>query len=438
MARPDGPPLLLVGTDFRLAPLALRERVSLSPAETEALLVALLARPSIGEAFALSTCNRTEVYLSPRGEGDEEAAYRELLDLLFLARAPELSQPGRLTVRRNREAAHHLLAVASGLESMVLGEPEILGQVKQAAGIAEQVGSGGPVIQHLLRAAIEAGGRARRDTGIASGAVSLGYATVELAKNIFRDLEGCRILILGAGETARLVARNLLERGAKKLTVANRTAARLDEMQREIPTIEALPFERRVEALSGADLIVVATGAEEPVLTRTDLAAAMDERGSRPLLVVDLGVPRNVDPAAAKIGNLFLHTVDSLQNLIERNLKRRREEVPKVEEMLDRELDRFFSWYRGLDAEPIVAELQRQAEEIRKRELAAAYARFPPETHGDLDRLTRSLVKKILHHPSARLRNAEGEGEDTAARLAIVRDLFRLDVRSERSEGSPE
>ncbi len=436
MARRDGPPLLLVGTDFRLAPLELRERVALSPQETEELLVALLARPAIGEAFALSTCNRTEVYLAPRDEGDEETAYRELLDLLFLARAPELGQPGRLFVQRNREAAHHLLAVASGLESMVLGEPEILGQVKQAASIAEQVGSGGPVIQHLLRAAIDAGGRARRETAIASGAVSLGYATVELAKNIFRDLEQCRILILGAGETAKLVARNLLERGARKLKVANRTAARLEEMRRELPTIETLPFAERVGALAGADLIVVATGAEEPVLTRGDLIAAMEVRGSRPLLVVDLGVPRNVDPGAAKIGNLFLHTIDSLQNLIERNLKRRREEVPKVEELLGRELDRFFAWYRGLDAEPIVAELQRQAEEIRRRELASAYARFPAETHGDLDRLTRSLIRKILHHPSARLR--EAEGENTAARLAIARDLFRLDARPDPSEGNEE
>ncbi len=436
MARPEGPPLLLVGTDYRLAPLELRERVALSPAEVEALLVALLARPSISEAFALSTCNRTEVYLAPRDERDEETAYRELLDLLFLARAPELGQPGRLYVQRNREAAHHLLSVASGLESMVLGEPEILGQVKQAAGIAEQVGSGGPVIQHLLRAAIEAGGRARRETGIASGAVSLGYATVELAKNIFRELEQCRILILGAGETARLVARNLLERGARKLTVANRTAERLEEMRREIPTIETLPFDQRVAALAGADLIVVATGAEEPVLTRSDLAAAMEVRGSRPLLVVDLGVPRNVDPGASKIGNLFLHTIDSLQNLIELNLKRRREEVPKVEEMLGRELDRFFSWYKSLDAEPVVAELQRQAEDIRRRELASAYARFPPETHGDLDRLTRSLVRKILHHPSARLRDAEGE--NGAARLAVARDLFRLEGRTEAPEGSDE
>jgi len=436
MARPDGPPLLLVGTDYRLAPLELRERVALSPAETEELLVALLARPSIGEAFALSTCNRTEVYLAPRDERDEETAYRELLDLLFLARAPELGQPGRLYVQRNKEAAHHLLSVASGLESMVLGEPEILGQVKQAAGIADQVGAGGPVMQHLLRAAIEAGGRARRETGIASGAVSLGYATVELAKNIFRELEQCRVLILGAGETAKLVARNLLERGARKLTVANRTPERLEAMRRELPTIETLPFDQRVEALAGADLIVVATGAEEPVLTRRDLSAAMAVRGSRPLLVVDLGVPRNVDPGAAKIGNLFLHTIDSLQNLIERNLKRRREEVPKVEELLGRELDRFFSWYKSLDAEPIVAELQRQAEEIRRRELAAAYARFPAETHGDLDRLTRSLVKKILHHPSARLRDAEGE--NTAARLAIARDLFRLDSRTDPTDGTEE
>ncbi|HXU47329.1 MAG TPA: glutamyl-tRNA reductase [Thermoanaerobaculia bacterium] len=417
----EGPPLLLVGTDYRCAPIELRERIALSPREVEAVLVELLARPAVGEAFALSTCNRTEIYVSPR---DENAAYRELLELLFLRRAPELAHPGRLFVHRNGEAARHLLSVASGLESMVLGEPEILGQVKQAGAIAEQVGSAGVLLRRLLRTAIATGGRARSDTAIASGAVSLGYAVVELARNVFRDLEDCRVLLLGAGETARLVARSLTERGAQKLTVANRSEERLRAFREEFPDVEPLPLAERLRALETADLVVATTGADEPLLVRRDLQQAMRSRGSRPLLVVDLGVPRNVDPAAGRIRNLFLQSIDSLENLIERNLKRRREEVPKVEEILERELARFLAWQRSLDAEPIIAELQRQAERIRRQELDGALARFPPETHEDLERMTRSLVRKILHHPSVRLRDPSAE--DANSRLALVRELFQL------------
>lgn len=414
------PPLLLLGTDYRCAPLALRERIAYGTEETEKALVHLLARPEIAEAFLLSTCNRTEVYLVPR---DEEQSYRTALELIFLARVPELEKPGRLYVKRDAEAARHLLAVASGLESMVLGEPEILGQVKQSAALAEAVGAGGAMLRRLFRSAGSAGARSRQETAIASGAVSLGYATVELARSIFSQLSECRVLLLGAGETARLAARALTERGAAGLRVANRGAERALQFQAEFPGTELVPFADRVAAVAAADLVVASTGAEEPVLTRAQLAEAMASRRSRPLLVVDLGVPRNVDPEAAKIGNLFLHPIDSLEHLIQRNLKRRKEEVPKVEEILDQELAQFRSWYRSLEAEPLIAQLQKQAERVRQQELAAILDRFPPETHGDLDRLTRALVRKILHHPSSRLRARTGE---ELSRLDLVRELFHL------------
>ncbi len=419
--RPE-PPLLLVGTDFRCSPLELRERVAFGAREAEEMLVHLLARPEVGEAFLLSTCNRTEVLLQPR---EEDAAYRAVLELVFLAGAPELERPGRLYVKRNGEAARHVLAVASGLESMVLGEPEILGQVKQAAALAEAVGACGPVLRKLLRIAAGCGGRARGETEIAGGAVSLGYAVVELARNIFSGLDDCRVLLLGAGETSRLVARSLVERGVVALKVANRSAARAASFCAEFPSAVALTFPERLAALETTDLVVASTGAEEPVLTRRHLKEAMASRRGRPLLVVDLGVPRNVEPTAARLGNLFLHTVDSLEQIIQRNLRRRREEVGRVEEIIDDELARFRAWYRGLEAEPVIARLQKQAERIRQQELAAALAHFPGETHAELERLTRSLVRKILHHPSASLRARE-EGSELA-RLDLVRELFRLD-----------
>jgi len=417
------PPLLLVGTDYRCSPIELREKVSYSKEETEEMLVHLLARNEVAEAFLLSTCNRTEVYLQPR---DEEGAYNAILDLVFLRRVPELERPGRLYVKRNGEAARHLLGVASGLESMVLGEPEILGQVKQASALAEAVGAEGPVLRRLLRSAAAAGRRARQETAITSGAVSLGYAVVELARNIFRGLEECQVLLIGAGEIARSVARPVVERGARELKVANRSLERAQQFKEEIPLAEILSFEERLEALRTADLVIASTGAEEPVLTRAQIKAAMAHRPSRPLLVVDLGVPRNVEPKAGRLENVFLYAIDSLDHLIQRNLKRRKEEVPKVEEIIEQELGHFRSWVRGLEAEPLIARLQKQAEKTRRQELAAALERFPPETHEELERLTRSLVRKILHHPSTRLRTREG-GAGDLSRLDMVRELFHLD-----------
>jgi glutamyl-tRNA reductase len=416
------PPLLLLGTDFRCSPIELRERVALDREAAEEMLVHLLASPGVAESFLLSTCNRTEVYVQPR---DEDEAYRAVLDLVFLRRVPEMERPGRLYVHRNGEAARHLLRVASGLESMVLGEPEILGQVKQAAALAEAVGAAGPVLRRLFRSAASAGRRARQETEIAAGAVSLGYAVVDLARQIFSGLENCRVLLLGAGEIARSVARPLVERGARELKVANRSPERAQQFRGEFPEAVPIPFEERLAAVREAELVIASTGADEPVLTRSQLQEAMAHRRTDPLLVVDLGVPRNVEASAGKIGNVFLHTLDSLDHLIQRNLKRRKEEVPRVEEIIDQELAHFRSWYRGLEAEPLVARLQKQAERIRQQELAQALAQFPAETHADLDRLTRSLVRKILHHPSSHLRS-HGGAEDLP-RLDLVRELFHLD-----------
>lgn len=419
--RPD-PPLLLVGTDHRAAPLPLRERVAFDPAAAEELLVHLLAREEVAEALLLSTCNRTEIYALPR---DEEPAYRLVRERGFVARAPELDSAGRLYVKRGNEAARHLLRVAAGLESMVLGEPEILGQVKQAATLAEAVGSSGVVIRRLAGGAAAAGARARAETGIAAGAVSLGYAVVELARNIFTALDRTRVLLVGAGETARLTARALLERGAREVRVANRGAERASALRLEIPELGEADWGDLPGAVGSADVVVATTSAPEPLLTAAMLHDAASRRPGRPLLVVDLGVPRNVEPEAARLENVFLHSLDSMESLIERNLRRRREDVPAVEELVERELERFRAWYRTLEAEPLIERLQKQAERIRAEELARALAELPPETHAAIDRLTRALVRKILHHPSARLRGKEG-GDDLP-RLDLVRELFHLD-----------
>ncbi|MGE5234478.1 MAG: glutamyl-tRNA reductase [Acidobacteriota bacterium] len=430
--RRDAPTLLLVGTDHRNSPLELRERVSFGAAEGEELLVRLLARPEISEALLVSTCNRTELLLAPR---DEEPAYHTALDVLFRTRAPEVEEQGRFFTLHDGEAARRLLRVASGLESMVLGEPEILGQMKQAAAAAEAAGSVGTVLKRLLRTAVGTGGRVRAETAIGAGAVSLGYATVELGRNIFKSLENCSALVIGAGETGRMVARDLSERGIGSLWFTNRSRERAEAFMREFPHARQVDFEERLSALTHVDIVTTTTSATEPILRKEDVAAALRKRSARAMLIVDLGVPRNVEPTVGKLPSVFLHDIDALQSLIERNLRRRREEAPKVEAIVEEELQRFLAWYRGLEAEPVLARLQRRAEKIRVEEIERVRSRFPEATHGELDLLTRSLIKKILHHPSMRLRGRAGE--DTLAHLDLVRELFSLDDEEENGEPRP-
>ncbi len=415
------PSIVLVGTDFRRASLELREQVSYGPEQTTEILVHLLARPEIAEACLLSTCNRTEVYVRPREH--EENAFRSALEEVFLPRAPDIESQGRLYVKWRQDAAEHLLAVACGLESMVLGEPEILGQVKQATAAADAVGAAGAVLRQLLRTAASAGKRARSETGLSAGAVSFGYAVLELARNIFSHLEESRVLLLGAGEIAYQVARNLKERGVQHLSIANRTRARADAFREEFPETHVVDFDDRHTIAAQSDLVISTTGADEPVLLRADLDAALGRRRG-PLLIVDLGVPRNVEPTVGRLDNVFLHDIDALETLISHNLKRRREAVPQCREIIDHELTRFYSWFRSLEAEPLVASLQRRAETIRRREVERVLREFPDETHPQLEQLTRSLVRKILHHPSTRLRRPEGDG---LPHLALVRELFQLD-----------
>ncbi|HEV8631146.1 MAG TPA: glutamyl-tRNA reductase [Thermoanaerobaculia bacterium] len=416
----EGPALLAVGIDHRSAPLELRERVAFSREDSEGLLLRLMARPEVAEAYLISTCNRTEVYLRPR---EQERAFRAAMELAF-ARAPEVERDGRFWVLHDSEAARHLLAVACGLESMVLGEPEILGQVKRSAELAEAVGSCGTVVKRLLRSALQAGRRARAETEIGEGAVSLGYAVVELARHIFVGVEGRSCLVLGGGETAVLAARALVEKGVRDLRFALRGTHRHEELGQQFPGARLTTFQERYATLADCDVLIASTSADEPVIEAGELRQVMRQRRSRPLLVVDLGVPRNVGRRVGRLDNVFLHDLDSLQHLVARNLEHRRAEVPRVEAIVAEELEHFGSWYQGLAAEPLVAELQRRAERIRLQEVEGARDRFPTELQDELDRLTRSLVRKILHHPSTRLR--AGGAERRLAHLELARELFQL------------
>lgn len=417
----EGTTLLVVGVDFHSADLSLREQVAVGADETESFLLEIMARPDISEALLLSTCNRTEVYLTAR---ERHPAFRTALELLA-RRAPAVTEEGHFFVLHDREAARRLLSIAAGLESMVLGEPEIQGQLRSAGTLADRVGSTGEVLKHLIRHATTCGKRARSETAIGQGAISLGYAALDLSRQIFGRLDEGSLLLVGAGETAELVARALGDRGDREIRFVNRSDERAASFVGRFPGARRLRWSELDNALLESDTVVTTTSAPEPILTRRELSAAMERRRGRSLLLVDLGVPRNVDPEAADLDNLFLHDLDSLQSLVERNLERRRQEVPAVETIVAEELRRFTDAYRRREAEPLVASLQRRAEEIRRREVKAVRDHFPEELHEQLDVMTRALVRKILHHPSHQLRR--GSEDHKRAHLELVRELFQLD-----------
>ena len=420
--KPDARGLLLIGVDHRTAPHALRERLTYSADEQSALIEALLGRPETSEAALLSTCNRTELYLRA---DDAAQAFRPAFEAAFLSRAPAVGDEGRFYVKRHDDVPRHLLEVASGLQSMVLGEPEILGQIKQMATRTQEAGWSGLVLGHLFQHAIGTGGRVRRETGIGGGAVSFGYAVVELARTIFSRLEDTIVLVIGAGETARLTAQSLVERGARTLRIANRGRARAEKLRETFPQAEIVPFESRHEALEISDVVVASTGSREPVLAYQQVQAAMNRRRrQRALLAVDLGVPRNIEESIRDIPNIFLQDIDSLQALIDRNLKRRRAELAKVQVILDEELSRFSGWLDGLAAQPMLEQLARQAEELRCQEIERLRRQLDDEDFANVERATEALVRKLLHHPRRYLRST---GPDAVDERALFGRVFGLD-----------
>jgi len=417
--------LTLLGVSHRTDGVERRECLAFEPADARAALEG--RGPELPEALILSTCNRVELYAFGADPARNEARLRELV------RETRGLDPGETPkVAHGREAVRHLLRVAAGLDSMVLGEMQIQGQVKDAWELARAAGSCGPGLDRLLATAIHAGKRARAETAIGTGAVSVASAAVTLAIRIFGELEGRRVLVIGAGETGRLAARHFAERHPEALRVANRSPERAARLADEVAGRPVAWGELRA-ALQETDVAVSATSAREPVITASMVAEAMAGRRNRPLVLIDLAVPRDVDPLAAEGENVFLYPIDALRGVVDRSLERRREEVPRVEAIVEQEADRFQEWLRGRDATPVVRELREHFERVRAAELERSLKHFPEGERQRVERLTRALVNKLLHLPTTRLKDLDpdsGEGEE---RLRAARELFALD--SKKADG---
>lgn len=403
--------LVTVGLSHRTAPVEVRERIAFNPREIPEALRRIQNISGCREVAILSTCNRTEIYSLA-----EDRSLSQYLSAFLNRRygSDDDLRPYLFTLW-DRESAEHLIRVASGLDSMVLGEGQILSQVKKAMQIAADARTLGPVLSALFRKALTVGKRARSETNIARGAVSVSHVAVELAKEIFGDLRHCTALIVGAGETGKLTMRLLAEAGVHQRIVTNRTLERAQYVA-EVVGGQAVPFEQLSEVMKQADIVISSTGAHYPIITRLMVEKVVRQRRGKPLFLIDIAVPRDVETSVGEIDSVFLFNIDDLQLLVERNLGDRKQEVDKVEAIVREELEEFMSWWRSQSAVPIVTALLERCEKIRQEELQKAQKRLKdltPEEMSAVEYLTQILVKRLLH-PSieslkalAQRRNAE-------------------------------
>ena len=427
--------LLALGVSHKTAPLELRERMALTEGRAVGVLRELVERDAILEASAISTCNRTELYLYAADPVGAEA-----LALGVLAREAEI-QPtelvGSLYSLRGVAAAEHLFRVTSGLDSMIIGEAEVQGQVKRAYELALVEGATGPILNRLFRDALVAGKRARTETGISERSLSIPSVAVELAQRTLGELENRRVLVVGAGETAELTARALAAKGVEAIFIANRHYDRAIGLAERFGG-HAVRFESLPEELAGADIVVTSTSSPHHVIEREALAEVMAVRAGRPLLLIDLAVPRDIQPASREVAGASLYDMDDLQTLVERNLSGREAEARRVEGILRSELARFMRWLAAQDVTPTITALHDRADEIVRRVLDENESRWEGLTEADRERLAvaaRAIASRLLHEPTLRLKR-EAEADDSYAKVAVLRDLFGLDRDSEPLEAA--
>jgi glutamyl-tRNA reductase len=386
----------------------------------------LMADDLFEEAVLLHTCTRSETYAVVR---DTEAAEETLIQRLA-AGAPNL-EARAADIREHsyglsgREAGRHLLRVAAGLDSIILGEAQILGQVKEAVAVANSVGATGPILSHLFMGAIRAGKRTRSETKLGTGPTSLASAGVRLALAASGSFPEQTVLVIGAGETASLTARHVAKCRPGRLIIVNRSPERARTLASELGG-EALPMESLLDAAAEATVIISATSAPEPMLSAEDLSAIMGRRADRPLVCVDLGRPRNLGRLACPIANLTVHDLDGLAEQVELNRELQAGEIPAAEHIVDEELEHFSAWRREREVVPVLTALRRQFFETGAREVEAQVKRVGPERRDEIERYTRGLLAKLLHGPTTRLKEIDRASGEGAALLEALRELFEL------------
>jgi glutamyl-tRNA reductase len=396
--------LLVLGVSHHTAPIDLRERLAFAAGDLGEALSALVRDPALGEVVLLSTCNRTELYGTCTSLEDGHDA---MAGFLASARAvPADDLRAHIYTRTEADAARHLFRVAAGLDSLVVGEPQILGQVKQAYAAATDHHVTGALLNRLFHTAFTAGKRVRSETELAEGAVSVSFAALGLARKICGDLAHASVLVVGAGEMAELTARHFAAQRPKRIVVCSRTPAHAEALAGEVGGT-VVPWTELDAALAQSDVVVTATGATTPILTRPRVQAALRHRRGRPLFLIDIALPRDVDPLVAGDDDVFLYNIDDLQSVINESLARRSSETTRAEAIVNQEVEKFMAWARSRTAMPTVVALRQRFETIRRAELdrlQPKIAGLPPEARARVDEITRLIIEKLLITPTEQLK----------------------------------
>lgn len=418
--------LLAVGISHKTAPVELRERLALSDSGALDFVQRLHAVTGVQEVVALSTCNRTELYLVAADPIDAEATLLGLLakrsGIALSALAPAIYS------QRNCDAARHLYRVSAGLESMIVGEDQIQGQVRRAYEVALEHETTGPLTNHLFRAALETGKRVRTETAISAGQMSLPSVAAMLGREVLGDLHGRRAVLIGTGESSELAAQALVAAGAAVVFVASRRRNRAVSLASRFDG-HSVVFDELPQALVEADMVVAATSSPHQLIEAEGLELVQRERAHRPLLAIDLAVPRDVDPTCAQVEGVALYDIDDLEAVVARNRQVRLEEARKAEAIVEQEIQNFATWLGSLEVLPTLAALRSHASAIAAQVLAENEGRWESASERDRERveaISRAIVNRLLHHPTLRLK--ELRDDHLHARMALVRDLFALDV----------
>jgi glutamyl-tRNA reductase len=417
--------IVIVGVSHRNAPLEVREALAFARDRLAEALHLAQAEAGVSEAMILSTCNRVELY--GRAEDEQAGATLAAFLLRYHGRAPTDFEP-YLYRLEGEEAVHHAFRVAASLDSMVIGEPQILGQVKEAYLAAEQAGTLGATLAALRNRSVAAAKRARTQTGIGHNAVSVSYVAVELARKIFGELRDRHVLLVGAGKMSELAARHLVRQGARATVVGGRTLERAEELAAALGG-RCVPLQSLRAEMAGTDIVISGTGAPGLVIRREDVEAARSaRRGQRPLFLIDIAVPRDVDASVRELDGVFLYDLDDLRAVAEANLRERRKEAAAAEAIVDKEVREFLDWHRSLEAVPLLVELRKRADEIRRGELEKARRRLgplTPEQEEALEAVTTAIVNKILHAPTVHLKEVARNGHHSE-HVSLIRRLLGL------------
>jgi len=395
--------LVLIGVNHKTAPIELRERIAISHEELPATTRALAAVPGVAECMIVSTCNRVELLAAVDASDADLAGFLHR----HFGLDPALLGP-HLYEHRDREVVRHLFRVAASLDSMVVGEPQILGQVKEAFAVARAAGTVAGELEHLLQSTFAAAKKVRAETEIGSNSVSIASVAVDLARKIFGSLAGRTVFLVGAGKMSELAGRHLVQQGAGSILVTNRTHERARRMADEFQG-RVIPFDQLYEAASDADIVITSTGAPHPIFRREHGQAFLHRRRNRPMFFIDIAVPRDVDPAMGKLEGIFVYDIDDLQQVAAAHMAERSREAGDAETLIAAEVERFHQRQRTVNVAPAIVALQRQAEEIRQAELRRVQARLgslSEEQTAALEALTRGMVNKFLHPPMQALKQA--------------------------------